>query len=140
MTRPASLRASLGTGLLAGLAGCAGAGATANGEAAEPQVSYLGIEARALAEDLVQLRVALRSDGPRPEAAAEAYARCAAAGYTLSQGHGFARHLRTTIEEEGGIWRADAVYTISPELPPGLQPIDARKAAAGCAEKGIPTV
>jgi hypothetical protein len=68
------------------------------------------------------------------------YAQCAAAGYTLIRGYGFARHVRTNVNEEGGVWQADAVYTISPSLPRGLRTIDAEVEAANCAEKGIPTV
>ena len=68
------------------------------------------------------------------------YAECAAAQYTLIRGYGFARHVRTNVTEEGGIWRADAVYTISPSLPKGLKTIDAEVTAFQCAERGIPTV
>ena len=67
-------------------------------------------------------------------------AECAAAGYTLIRGWGFARHLRTNVDEEAGVWRADAIYTISPALPRGLRTIDAEVVALACAEKGIPTV
>jgi len=42
--------------------------------------------------------------------------------------------LRTNAQEKGGVWSADAVYTISPSLPRGLRTID------DCAEKKIPTV
>ena len=68
------------------------------------------------------------------------YAECAAAQYTLIRGYGFARHVRTNVVEEGGIWRGDAVYTISPALPRGLKTIDAEVVAAHCAENGIPMV
>lgn len=70
----------------------------------------------------------------------DAYARCAAAQYTLIRGYSFARHVRTSITEEGGVWAADAVYTISPDLPRGLQTLEAEIVAADCAEQGIPTV
>ena len=66
------------------------------------------------------------------------YALCIAANYAISQGNLFARHVRTTLTEEAGLWRADAVYTISPELPPGLQTLEAEVVAADCAEQGIP--
>ena len=68
------------------------------------------------------------------------YAECAAAQYTLIRGYGFARHVRTNVDQEGGIWRGDAVYTISPSLPRGIKTIDAEVVAANCVERGIPTV
>ena len=68
------------------------------------------------------------------------YARCAAAQYALIRGYGFARHLRTLVDETGGIWRADAVYTISSELPDGQRTIDAEVTVENCGLNGIPTV
>jgi hypothetical protein len=68
------------------------------------------------------------------------YADCAVAAYTLERGFGFARHLRTNVYKEGGVWSADAVYTISPTLPDGLRKIDAEVAVAACEESGIPMV
>jgi hypothetical protein len=44
------------------------------------------------------------------------------------------------VNEEGGVWLADAVYTISPALPRGSRTIDAEVVTAACVEKGIPTV
>jgi hypothetical protein len=44
------------------------------------------------------------------------------------------------VQEQGGVWTADAVYTISPALPRGLQTLDAEVVTAACAEQGIPTV
>ena len=70
----------------------------------------------------------------------DAYAECAAAQYALIRGYGFARHLRTTVAEEAGLWLADAVYTISPALPRGLKTIDAEVTVSFCAENKIPTV
>ncbi|MBO6775932.1 MAG: hypothetical protein JJ897_10580 [Marinibacterium sp.] len=99
---------------------------------------YLGIQTSLLDGDLVQFGARLRG-GDSPEPAAE-YAECAAAQYALIRGYGFARHLRTNVTEEAGIWTADAVYTISPSLPPGLRTIDAEVVVAACAENGIPTV
>ena len=69
-----------------------------------------------------------------------AYARCAAAQYAVIRGYGFARHVRTNVQVEGGARIADAVYTVSPTLPRGLQTIDAEVAVDDCAEQGIPTV
>ncbi|MEX0284814.1 MAG: hypothetical protein AB3N23_09400 [Paracoccaceae bacterium] len=99
---------------------------------------YLGVQTRLLDGDLVQFGA--RVTGPdTPELAAK-YSECAAAQYALIRGYGFARHLRTNVEEESGIWTADAVYTISPSLPSGLRTIDAEVVVAACAENGIPTV
>ncbi len=79
--------------------------------------AYQGIETRLLDGDLVSFLVQMR--GARDRADVAAYAECAAAQYALIRGYGFARHLRTNIVEEGGVWRGDAVYTISPALPRG---------------------
>ena len=99
---------------------------------------YRGVETQLLADDLVQFNVSMTN--ALSSADVENYAECAAAGYTLIRGWGFARHLRTNVDEEGGVWNADAVYTISPALPRGIRTIDAEVVAAACAEKGIPTV
>jgi hypothetical protein len=107
------------------------------GAAAAEQV-YLGIETRLLDEDLVNVRVAMQ--GARGRADVAAYAECAAAQHALIRGFGFARHLRTNIEEEDGLWRADAVYTVSAALPRGSRTLDAEVVAAGCVAQGIPTV
>lgn len=99
---------------------------------------YLGVETALLDNDLVQFNVAMTNALSAKDV--ENYAECAAAQYTLIRGWGFARHVRTNVIEEGGVWRADAVYTISPSLPRGLRTIDAEVVTAACAEKGIPTV
>jgi len=99
---------------------------------------YEDIETRLLDGDLVNFRVAMR--GARDEEDVERYAECAAAQYALIRGYGFARHVRTLVREEGGIWRGDAIYTISAALPRGLRTIDAEVTAANCAENGIPMV
>ena len=99
---------------------------------------YRGVETRLLDGDLVRFHVEM--GGARDSADVERYAECAAAQYALIRGFGFARHLRTNVAEEGGIWRGDAVYTISPALPEGLKKIDAEVVAADCAENGIPMV
>ena len=110
----------------------------APGEGTQFLPDYRGVETRLLDDDLVQFNVAMTgASGPEDVAA---YATCAAAQYALIRGYGFARHLRTNIDEEGGVWTADAVYTISPSLPRGLRTIDAEVAVADCAENGIPTV
>tara|TARA_R100001132_G_scaffold25238_1_gene25236 strand:+ start:387 stop:761 length:375 start_codon:yes stop_codon:yes gene_type:complete len=114
--------------------------------ACEPQVpvaedfipDYRGVETQLLDGDLVQFNVAMTKALSNQDVSD--YAECAAAQYTLIRGYGFARHVRTNVTEEGGIWRADAVYTISPSLPKGLKTIDAEVTAFQCAERGIPTV
>lgn len=99
---------------------------------------YLGVETRLLDNDLVQFNVAMTNAlSPKD---VENYAECAAAGYTLIRGWGFARHVRTNVNEEAGVWTGDAVYTISPALPQGQRTIDAEVVDASCAEKGIPKV
>ncbi|UWR12830.1 hypothetical protein [Sulfitobacter mediterraneus] len=99
---------------------------------------YKGVETKLLEGDLVQFNVAMTKAQSTKDVAN--YARCAAAQYTLIRGYGFARHVRTNVSQEGSIWRADAVYTISPSLPRGLRTIDAEVTAQDCAERGIPTV
>jgi hypothetical protein len=101
-------------------------------------VRHEGVETRLLDDDIVNLTV--RMSGPASGDDLIAYARCVAAQYALIRGYGFARHVRTNVYEEGGVRIADAVYTVSPTLPRGLQTIDAEVTAAGCAEQGIPTV
>nr|WP_221384761.1 hypothetical protein [Sulfitobacter undariae] len=99
---------------------------------------YKGVETVLLDGDLVQFNVAMTKARESDNVAA--YAECAAAQYTLIRGYGFARHVRTNVAIEGGIWRADAVYTISPSLPKGLKTIDAEVVTQSCRDKGIPTV
>lgn len=99
---------------------------------------YRGIETRLLGDDLVSFRVAM--GGARDQGDVDTYARCAAAQYAVIRGYGFARHVRTKLAQTGGIWRADAVYTISPTLPRGERTIDAEVTVADCRDQGIPTV
>ncbi len=117
-------------------AGCA---PTDGGETDMPFApEYLGIETRLLDSDIVQFDLTMT--GARDGNDIKAYADCAAAQYTLIRGYGFARHLRTNIDERGSKWRADAVYTISPSRPQGLSTIDAVDKVAECTQNGIPTV
>lgn len=99
---------------------------------------YQGVETKLLDGDLVQFNVAMTKARSADNVAE--YAECAAARYTLIRGFGFARHVRTNVEIVGGVWRADAVYTISPSLPRGLKTIDAEVTVQNCMERGIPTV
>lgn len=122
-------------GLVAGLAGCA---ADAGSDAAPFAPVYGAVDVIGLGDGLVAFNLSMA--GARGPQDIEAYARCQAAGFALQRDAGFARHLRTKIDEEGGVWRADAVYTISSALPRGLRTIDAEVTVADCAERGIPTV
>ena len=99
---------------------------------------YDGIETRLLDGDLVNFRVKVANTIERQDVAD--YAECAAAQYALIRGYGFARHVRTQVDETGGIWTGDAVYTISPALPRGSRTIDAEVTVAECARRSIPTV
>jgi hypothetical protein len=117
------------------LAGCAAGEPVAQGDFSP---LYQGIETRLLEDDLVSFRVAMQ--GARDESDVEAYGRCAAAQYALIRGAGFARHVRTNVDKSGGIWRGDAVYTISAALPIGVRTIDAEVTVRDCAALGIPTI
>ncbi len=120
----------------AGLTACAPAPAPDPDTPFTPD--YQGIQTLLLDDELVNFRVAMT--GARDNEDVAAYARCAAAQYALIRGYGFARHVRTNVAKEGGIWRADAVYTISPALPDGLRTIDAEVTVQNCEAEGIPTV
>ena len=126
---------------LTGLAGCVTAAAPQPAAAhlgAPGDAVYGGVQTRLLQNDLVNFFVSMQ--GARDESDVVAYARCAAAQYALIRGYGFARHVRTNVTNEGGNWRADAVYTVSPALPQGSRTIDAEVVVAECTEQGIPTV
>ncbi len=122
---------------LATLAGCGGAGQSPRDEQPFDPV-YRGIETRLLDRDLVEFVVEMK--GARGVADVDDYARCAAAQYALIRGYGFARHVRTRIAQEAGVWRADAVYTVSPALPKGSKTIDAEVTVDDCSRRDIPTV
>ena len=99
---------------------------------------YLGVETHLLDGDLVNFQVQMR--GARSKADVERYAECAAAQYALIRGFGFARHVRTNVVEQGGLWTADAVYTISSALPDGVSKLDAEVVVEDCIESDVPTV
>ncbi len=105
---------------------------------AEFKPVYKGIETILLDGDLVNFRVEMT--GARSVSDVDAYAACAAAQYALIRGFGFARHVRTNVANTGGVWRGDAVYTISAALPRGLKTIDAEVTVRDCGAQGIPTV
>jgi hypothetical protein len=100
--------------------------------------TYKGIETILLDGDLVNFRVAMT--GARDDKDVAAYAACAAAQYALIRGFGFARHVRTNVAIKAGVWRGDAVYTISASLPRGVKTIDAEVTVRDCGAQGIPTV
>lgn len=135
MTRPAYLPA-------VGLALMGGACTVADMPDAVPSranFAYFGVETRLLDDDIVNFRV--RMGGANSIADVAEYAECAAAQYTLIRGFGFARHVRTTVEQDNaGMWLGDAFYTISDALPRGKRQIDAEVVVAACNENGIPTV
>ena len=99
---------------------------------------YGGIGTTLLDGDLVDFKVTMR--GARDRADVDAYARCAAAQYALIRGFGFARHVRTNVDRQGGVWHGDAVYTISSALPAGFRTLDAEVVVRDCGAQGIPTV
>ena len=99
---------------------------------------YGGIDTTLLDGDLVGFKVTMR--GARDQTDVDAYARCAAAQYALIRGFGFARHVRTNVDRQGGVWHGDAVYTISSALPAGFRTLDAEVVVRDCGAQGIPTV
>ncbi len=101
-------------------------------------IRYDGIETRLLDGDLVNFHVKVVNATAAQDVTD--YAECAAAQYALIRGYGFARNVRTLVDEEGGVWAGDAVYTISSALPRGLRTIDAEVTVAECARRSIPTV
>jgi len=123
------------------LAGLALMGCGAGDEAAVAGPQYRWAETLRMSEELLNVRVGVGDAGEEAgDIVARNYAACVAAGYALRQGFAFARHVRTTVSEEGGVWLGDAVYTLSPALPEGVRLIDAETKIAACGESGIPTV
>lgn len=100
--------------------------------------TYLGVETRLLDADLVNFNLTMR--GARSPADIRSYGDCVAAQYAVIRGYRFARHVRTNVDERGGLWRSDAVYTISADLPRGAQTLDAGLTVAICEREGIPTI
>ncbi|MBO9475145.1 hypothetical protein J7413_16480 [Shimia sp. R10_1] len=133
------LHITIAAASLAALAACAPqpSGDVSRGET-EFAPLYLGVDTRLLEGDLVNFHVTM--SGARDAEDVHDYAECAAAQYTLIRGFGFARHVRTTTDNQDGVWKGDAVYTISPALPRGLKTIDAEVIVANCQENEIPTV
>ena len=121
---------------LAGVSGCVADTGDVSQSVFDP--GYIGIETLLMDGDLVNFRVAMT--GARDNEDVATYARCAAAQYALIRGFGFARHVVTNVDKQGGTWRGDAVYTISASLPKGLKTIDAEVTVRDCGANGIPTV
>ena len=143
MIRGLAYHGLLAGALLGGLAACdeGGAGLSLGAQKAPQRgfaPEYLGIDTMLLDGDLVNFIVTMK--GARTVADVADYAKCAAAEYTLIRGYGFARHVRTKVEESDGIWRGDAVYTVSAALPEGKLTIDAEVVVENCRDDGIPTV
>lgn len=128
MARMLPLPALMG-GLVTAVSACAAASATRSYAAADPV---------GLGGDLYGFLATVK--GAKSGTEAEDYATCVVAGYALEKRAGFARKVRVALKEEGGVWSADAVYSISPALPAGMRTIDAEVTVADCAERGIPTV
>lgn len=124
------------TGVAAlGLGGC---GADPTG--GQPQDGATGLHiAQTLRIDTNLVNFLVETDRKDEADLLDEYAECVAAAFTLKQGFGFSRHIRTNRSNTGGIWRADAVYSITPTLPRGSRTMDAEVIAQNCAERGIPT-
>lgn len=134
------MRGAMASGVLAAclpaLAACAATDGKPRADASRVPV-YLGADPVGLGDDLVGFAVQMKD--PRGPEDIDAYVTCVVAGYAVQKEAGFVRKVRTNVKEEGGVWIADAVYSISPALPEGLATIDAGVAVADCAERGIPT-
>ncbi|GGD34765.1 hypothetical protein [Sinisalibacter lacisalsi] len=120
------------------LAACAETESPVSRDALPFDPVYLGIETGLLDGDLVQFDVSMR--GARDTEDVADYGECAAAQYALIRGYGFARHVRTNVQQQGSVWTGNAVYVISDALPQGLRTIDAEVTVAACEDNGIPTI
>jgi hypothetical protein len=138
MILPSSVSTGFSLALLGGLSACGGTAGQYGQVSSNFTPEYLSIETRLLDDDLVNFLVDMK--GARSKADVADYAKCAAAQYALIRGFGFARHVRTKVQESDGIWRGDAVYTISAALPRGSLTLDAEVVVANCKDDGIPTV
>ncbi len=89
-------------------------------------------EASFLTDDLLQVTVPVTGDPSRQTL--RMITDCAAAEAVLLRDAGFARHVRTAMVEEGGNRRADAVYSVSKEVPRGNFVLDVAVQAEACRE------
>jgi hypothetical protein len=124
------------TGSLAGLMACAQGPKPEPAESA-PDLDYREADVTLMGGDLVRVQVALK--GATEQEQIDSYARCIVVGYAMKNNAGFARHVRTVTDKEGGVWHADAVYSVTAALPEGLVTIDAEMIADDCESQGIPT-
>lgn len=138
MISQTTLQTGLSLALLGGVTACGMTLAPATGKDAGVKPEYLGIKTDLLGGNLVDFKVQMK--GARGDADVLDYARCAAAQYALIRGYGFARHVRTNVTKKDGLWRADAVYTVSAALPKGLLTLDAEVVVENCKSDRIPTV
>lgn len=90
------------------------------------------LETRFLAENILQVVVEMQ--GAPSEAVVRTATDCAAAEAAKLQNLDFARHVRTAMREEGGVRRADAVYTVSKDVPRGNFVLDVAVQAEACRE------
>ncbi|MDU8945883.1 hypothetical protein [Ovoidimarina sediminis] len=100
--------------------------------AAPDPVSVTLEETRFLAENIVQVVVAV--EGVPDPAVIRTATDCAAAEAAMLQRLDFARHVRTAMREEGGIRRADAVYSVTKDVPRGDFILDVAVQAEACRE------
>lgn len=125
--------------LALGLSACsAQAVTTAPAPATLPEDAWLGAQVESLDDNLRRVHVSMVAAATTD--ALSDYAACAIAGYSVAEGFAFARHILTTYAEEGGIHRADAVYTVSEGYAAGTKKIDAEVTLADCQDRGIPAL
>ncbi|TQM93010.1 MAG: hypothetical protein EA338_11410 [Roseinatronobacter sp.] len=121
-----------------GLMGCGERTAARAALSPPDRAEYMGIETQLLDASTVSFIVRMR--GARDRSDVVAYARCAAAQYTVIRGYSFAQHVRTNVRRSGEIWEGDGGFVISPDLPAGRRNLDAEVIVDDCREQGIPTV
>ncbi len=127
------------TGSLAGLVACAGG---ADHGASPPDTApsadrFLASDVTEMGGDLMRVRVVMTAGTDRP--ALEDYARCVMAGYAHKNKAGFLRLVRMLTDKEGGVSRADAVYSVTSALPAGMKTLDAEVTVDDCLSRAIPT-
>lgn len=125
------------TGSLAGLMACAGGQSGEKAEKTPVPPGYGATDIVEMGGDLVAAKVTMQNVTSPGQI--DDYTRCTVAGFARSNGAGFVRHIRTNTKEEGGVWHADAVYSVTSALPEGVQTIDAEVTVDDCLSRGIPT-
>lgn len=106
-----------------------------------PPPAYLGSEVTLMGGDLVQIKAGLKPSARDKggDAEVQAYARCQMADFAVAHKAGYLRQIRTLRDKEGGVWRADAVYSVTSDKPAGQNTIDAAEAVRDCEKSAIPT-